>query len=152
MLNSMTYLFSRLTRSWGITAEGVPGESPGGATDNDGRNDTGIRSDNDWVRAPPTFDYEQAVCQAACQADDWDDCVCDLRNRDDHRDVGRRRLFDDWDDVSSEASTNEEDSEQDERLEFVDEYLNGKAMEDLMGVMATVTIFLATLRGIVIIE
>ena len=115
-----------------------------------GRDDDTDGFEDDWVRAPPTFDYESAA--TSCQVDDWDDCICEERDRYVRADRDSRRATDDWDDVLPEASENEGDAELEERTGIIDEYFNGKAMDDLMGVMITVTLFFATLKGIVIME
>ena len=59
---------------------------------------------------------------------------------------------DDWDDAPASDTDSQQEpvqtDEQDERAEFVDDYLRGKAMDDLIEVVVTVIVFLTMLNGI----
>ncbi len=120
---------------------------------------------DDWIRTGQTFDYfedsysndqtdtfEEEVCP--CGASGFERCrFASIPDAvpDDWEDA-QPIQYDDWDDPPALGTVSRQEQgqtdEQDERDDFVDEYLRGKAMEDMWGFVATLIAFLVTIHGI----
>ena len=136
-------------------------------TDDDGnqKGDDEPAGSGDWIRAGPTFDYfedsdgndrtdlfEEEVCP--CGASSSDRCRFapnPVSTSDDWEDI-QPIQFDDWDDAPAIGTDSQQEmvqtDERDERTEFIDEYLRGKAIDDMLGVVMTVITFLTLIHGI----
>ena len=128
------------------------------------RNDGGLTRD-DWIRTGQTFDYSDDS-DGDNQTEMWetDVCPCGASSSDRCRFAPSPvNLSDDWEDVqpiqpddwydppdvgADYLRESDQTDEPDDRTEFIDEYLRGKAMDDMIGVVATLVVFLTITHGI----
>ena len=161
-INLIKHDVNRLTD--GISGDGDLVET---TVDDDGSHMNGDEQmgGDDWIRTGQTFDYfedsysndqtdtfEEEVCP--CGASGFERCRFasnPVAVPDDWEDA-QPIQYDDWDDPPALDTVSRQEhgqtDEQDERDDFVDEYLRGKAMEDMLGFVATLIAFLVTIHGI----